>query len=395
MGARKDRKKAKKARKTKKGSTSSAAEPKRSRNKTSKAGEQFCTLLNKRLGTLGITPVEMAELLDAPRAVVEKWTSGESLPTGDRSWRLLSEIADTPEVLDMWKEAASEDRRSRAEGEKGTVPVNAQGPNISALILDGVVGDPEFARVSLDKIQIDPRYQRGVNRAHIGYLKGSWCPIQPAIMLAKRPNGTLWAIDGQHRVVTAKELKDVDSLFALIVPVDGQVKTEARMFLLFNKTKHLTAMDKYKTELMAGYNDAVLVSKLVSSIGYEVKAGQGKNSIACIAYLRAWARKNPVILKRSLEMCKLLFDGDPINNIVFSALCNYEYYRISIGWDESLFSKRNVQKLLDHGHKQIQSRCTSMTEAIGSGNNSPRAQVKAMVQIINHGRKTKRIPDRD
>lgn len=152
----------------------------------------------------------------------------------------------------------------------------------------------------LDQLQVDDAYQRSIDNPGSQSMiraiaKGwSWDLCQP-LFVARRDDGSMYVVDGQHRLAAARLRSDITQLPCIISMTSG-VNHEARLFSEFNRRRRPPSqLDLYFADLAAGDPVAADIDVALSAAGLSMskhtnaatfKPGQVMN----IAGLRACHR---------------------------------------------------------------------------------------------------------
>lgn len=134
----------------------------------------------------------------------------------------------------------------------------------------------ELALVSPFDIHIDKTYQREARADRIKSISEDYSPLKfEAARVNRREDGTLWAVNCQHRIRVA-QLKGEQQIPAVISNAPKEV--EANMFIGSNNTRALAHYDQHKAKLVLGDTDAIQLQEDVELFGfYVVSHGRGKN----------------------------------------------------------------------------------------------------------------------
>jgi hypothetical protein len=90
------------------------------------------------------------------------------------------------------------------------------------------------------------------------------------LVVSKRDDGSLWVIDGQHRLAAAKLRGDIPFL-PCCVGVFGSVADEAAMFVAMNRArKPMNRLDDFHAALAASDAEAIEIQDLVSEAGLTI-----------------------------------------------------------------------------------------------------------------------------
>lgn len=116
---------------------------------------------------------------------------------------------------------------------------------------------PTLQYVLPKQLEIDAKYQRSLDSEQSQQLvraiaqHWNWDLCQP-LVVARRPDGKLYVIDGQHRLAAARLRKDIPQLPAVVVQYDC-IEDEAASFVLLNQQrKPLTKLDLFKAAVASG-----------------------------------------------------------------------------------------------------------------------------------------------
>lgn len=124
--------------------------------------------------------------------------------------------------------------------------------------------------VKVRELHVDPNYQRGLSQPRIAAMARHWDPLlADEIKVSMRQDGSLWLIDGQHRMAAAM-LANIDELFAMVM-TGLTPEQEADLFVRGTKQrKGFNSLEEWKAALSAGYPDVVAINALVERLGGRV-----------------------------------------------------------------------------------------------------------------------------
>ena len=194
-------------------------------------------------------------------------------------------------------------------------------PVVTALGCNPPLGNPPSLEwVAVGQIEIDPAYQRGLdNETSQSLIRKiarfwDWSLCQP-LALTRRTDGSLWAVDGQHRAAAARLRGDIAHLPCVIAHYSS-VADEAAAFVALNRQrKPLNAVDLFKAALASGDTQASEIMAAISAAGLSVaphsnytawKPGQ----IYCVPGVsRAWKYRGPDVVRAALGVLARAFDG--------------------------------------------------------------------------------------
>lgn len=132
-----------------------------------------------------------------------------------------------------------------------------------------------------DQLQIDPGYQRGLesgaSRALIRKIATfwDWGLCQPLIV-ARRADGALYVVDGQHRLAAARLRADIGQLPCVITGYRNAAEEAAAFVSLNQNRRPLTGLDIFKAALASGDREAVTIAGALEEAGLEL-AGSTNN----------------------------------------------------------------------------------------------------------------------
>ena len=122
------------------------------------------------------------------------------------------------------------------------------------------------------QLEIDAQYQRSLDSEQSQQLvraiaqHWNWDLCQP-LVVARRPDGKLYVIDGQHRLAAARLRGDIPQLPAVVVQYDS-VEDEAASFVLLNQQrKPLTKLDLFKAAVASGDTTASAIVEAMDEAG--------------------------------------------------------------------------------------------------------------------------------
>lgn len=131
---------------------------------------------------------------------------------------------------------------------------------------------PVLQNCTIAELDVDPAYQRsianGASRALIRRIarEWDWRLCQP-LVVAQRPGGGLFVVDGQHRHAAAVLRGDIYDLPCVVLPY-ANASEEASHFVALNKARRpLSAMDLFNAAIASGDKDALSVMLLIEGAG--------------------------------------------------------------------------------------------------------------------------------
>lgn len=174
-----------------------------------------------------------------------------------------------------------------------TTPTNAGNPQKSAVSTRPVAGSkrwpaakgnpPSVENRNPSELRLDDSYQRstdnGASKALIKRIATGWdWRMCLPLVVSKRDDGSLWVIDGQHRLAAALLRGDIQFL-PCCVGVYGSVADEAAMFVAMNRArKPMNRLDDFHAAIASGDSEAIEIAKLITDAGFTVSRKTGSQS---------------------------------------------------------------------------------------------------------------------
>ena len=126
--------------------------------------------------------------------------------------------------------------------------------------------------------------------------------------------GTNWVVDGQHRVYAIQKCgyaKATDSIECQVY--QGLTMTEmARMFLGRNQSTPVTAFERFKVAVTAGYPAERAITEIVESLGLKIGyPGTEGNVYSVGALRRVYDRYGVNTLERGLQVLRDAYNSNP------------------------------------------------------------------------------------
>ena len=119
---------------------------------------------------------------------------------------------------------------------------------------------------------IDAAYQRSIdNGESLALIRRiavhwDWGLCQP-LTVARRADGSLWVVDGQHRLAAARLRRDIYDLPCVIAASEGLADEAAAFVALNGQRKRLLALDLFKASLASGDELALAAMTAIDEAG--------------------------------------------------------------------------------------------------------------------------------
>lgn len=159
-------------------------------------------------------------------------------------------------------------------------------------------------------LKIDRKYQRGITKGRVTRMVMHFDPDAfGTITISKRADGTLFILDGQHRVRALLEMGWDDQRVPCLVYTGLTVEEEARIFRLMNaESVSPKALDIFRARLTEGEEVAVGINTIANSLGLYITPVSSATSIQCIAAMeRVYVMGGANILLMSLRTIKAVW----------------------------------------------------------------------------------------
>jgi hypothetical protein len=141
--------------------------------------------------------------------------------------------------------------------------------------------------VAVETIKLDSFYQRDLDNVRVQKMVADWDPRRVTAIVLSARGGSLYCLDGQHRLAAAREL-GVPSLYAFVFEGLSQTEEADYFYLYQTARKGLTAWDLWKAEVAAQHQDVLNIIRVVNSHGFRIE--RVAHGIGVIRALRALRR---------------------------------------------------------------------------------------------------------
>ena len=157
------------------------------------------------------------------------------------------------------------------------------------------------------ELRLDDSYQRstdnGASQALIKRIANGWdWRMCLPLVVSKRDDGSLWVIDGQHRLAAALLRGDIPFL-PCVIGVYGSVADEAAMFVAMNRArKPMNRLDDFHAAIASGDSEAIQIAQIITDAGFTVSRKTGSQSWVPgeVAFTSAIAK---VLRKHGAKVC--------------------------------------------------------------------------------------------
>lgn len=189
-------------------------------------------------------------------------------------------------------------------------------------------------------LKIHPSYQRHAAGKKVVDIASSWSWIACGAIVVADRGGEFWVIDGQHRVLAAKNRADIDLLPCVVFATES-VAQEAQGFLDLNtQRKAMSSIDRFRALLVAGNDIAIFVDSEFKRLGIVANnSGHGTRNIKSVGLCMTMAQIDKEMFSDTLSLVALICADCPIKERLLSGL---GYIRQKVGAIDGKLHKRIV-----------------------------------------------------
>lgn len=241
------------------------------------------------------------------------------------------------------------------------------------------------------KIGIDPLYQReDINNTRVLEIASSWSWVACGVLvIARRADGSLWAVDGQHRKLAADKRHDIKELPCIVFDVD-HVKEEAIGYIRNNTLKSpIKTLDRFKALTVTEDPVAAAVKELLDASGYTM-AKHGDMTCNCPAAMMRCFRANKEVFTRVWPVIVQLHGGKKIRDRLVQALWYLELFLVKSQSGQSLLDGHNLQKLLEIGVDNLEQEMAKASAYFARG--GAKVWAEGVANALNYKRSARRLP---
>jgi hypothetical protein len=149
----------------------------------------------------------------------------------------------------------------------------------------------ELRYVSKHELHIDPTYQREAINPKIVRMTSGWSWLRCGVItVSRRGDGTLWVIDGQHRVLSSRRRSDIMELPCIIFDSIG-VEDEAAGFVDVNTGRAVvSAIERHRASRVMRDEVALFIDKVAQDLGFRFEDDFGDlRAIKCVDRCKQFA----------------------------------------------------------------------------------------------------------
>lgn len=246
----------------------------------------------------------------------------------------------------------------------------------------------EFHWVDKHDLNIDGRYQRDqCSEDKVRTIARGWdWLILGVLSVIRREDGSLWVFDGGHRARASFLRDDVESLPCMVHEV-GSVNAEAKAFVARNTmVSTVSSRDRYKASVVAGEPCAEQAAALLAEHGLELSLRSGSGKILCIGALQQCVNDDYDNASKTLGLCvKIAGDASVSGNILKAVFTLQKHFLPAVD-----IIATYQDRLLGHSQRELEIKINQFSAECG-GKKGSVIGAKALLQVINHKLKTRRL----
>lgn len=162
----------------------------------------------------------------------------------------------------------------------------------------------EKVGVKPSAVGTDPRVQRPLDPKRVHGIAGNLNMEAIGVpVVSQRPDGTLVALDGQHRISALVVAGKGDEELEMIRHQGLSLEQEAELFRLLNNTKRPGALDLFRIAVTEGSLPATAVDAIISKNGFTSEPGHPHSLSAVRTAEHLYGLDAGTTLDRTLYVC--------------------------------------------------------------------------------------------
>lgn len=229
-------------------------------------------------------------------------------------------------------------------------------------------------------LRIDEQYQRDATETKVKELARAWSWLACGTLLVAEREGLYFIFDGQHRALASLRRSDIDKLPCVVFRTTGS-KEEAEAFLRANKNrKPLNSLAKFKAATTAEHPSAILVEKLISSVGRTASAAASGTTVRCLALMMVHAERQPDVLQRLWPLVAIVCSGRSVHERILEGMIYIENH---LPEGQSLLDKEWHKRVLRTGYDGLLGAANRFSAAYSKG--GAKIWALGMVEAMNKG----------
>lgn len=179
--------------------------------------------------------------------------------------------------------------------------------------------------VPIPKMRVSPVAQRDLVEARVNYLAANLNLEELGAPTVNERDGFFYIIDGQHRIEALKEFGLGDQKVQCWTYRSLTEQEEAAKFRVLNNNLNVTAFDRFRTGVTAGWEVECDVDRIVRSLGMVVSRDEIPGAIhAPGTLIKVYNRAGGAVLARDVRLARDSFGDSGMDATVidgFGFLC--------------------------------------------------------------------------
>jgi len=229
-------------------------------------------------------------------------------------------------------------------------------------------------------LRVDEQYQRKATEPKVKELARAWSWLACGALLVAEREGVYFVFDGQHRALAALRRSDIDKLPCVVFRTAGS-KEEAEAFLRANKNrKPLNGLAKFRAATTAEHPAALLVDKLITSVGRTASETSSGTTVRCLALMMGHAERQPEVLQRAWPLVATVCMGKPVHERILDGLLYIENH---LPEGQSVVDKEWQKRALRVGYDGLLGAANRFAAAYSKG--GAKVWALGMVEAMNKG----------
>jgi len=251
-------------------------------------------------------------------------------------------------------------------------------PEMNLLITD-LHAKAKDIKVDIDKIRVDLSYERDPSRDLVDRITSDWnIVVAGRILVSDRgerdPNsgieGGLFLVDGQHRVLSAKQ-QGIKQLDARVIDLSGHPdpgQVEALLRLHANVGLQDRALERFKAQVRSGNEESLAIQNLLAKFDTEINAvANAEFGINCVSTIERIYRADGTgaILNDTLALIKEVYGEVRSHNAQANLFMGVAWFTVAHLDSGQARRERAVEKMGELTITQLQARARAHASVMG------------------------------
>lgn len=246
-----------------------------------------------------------------------------------------------------------------------------------------------FMLVSKHELSVDHDYQRDVNGMKVRRIASefSW-PAFGVLIVAMRPDNSLYIIEGQHRHAAALNRTDIDEVPCMVFECADR-KNESKIFRVVNTDrKPMSGVARHRANSFEGTPNAVLVERLVQAAGRALVdvANNSGRTVGCVRRMTMLAESQPDRLAKLFPLIDSVVGNNPLSERMLEGIM---WVESKMPEGQSLLDKRWTERLHAVGLEELER--AAKRSAAGFGKGGASTWGRGVLAAINKGLKNRLV----